>query len=100
MIKHTGSVRQEHPQGDTPGGLSINRFAGLVIVSLQDLKVLDREFRDVFGDGFGVVDGNLALLDELETRNLSICKYAVPFPSGCRSTYRCYQLGHGEEVKG
>lgn len=70
-------MSQEYSQGDTPGRLPMNRFASFIIVSLQDLKAFNSEFRKVPGDRFGVVDGNLALLDELQTSDLSICAHEI-----------------------
>ena len=68
---------KEHSQGDRPGWLAVDRFARLIIVSLQDLEALHREFRHVPGKGFGIIDVDSALLDELQTGDLFIWR------SGC-----------------
>jgi hypothetical protein len=94
-------MRQEHSQRDTPTRLPINRFASIVVVSFQDLKVINREFRKVIGDRCGVVDSYLALFDELQTRDLTRCGWAgirCCSDSG-RLTHRSDELRHGEEVK-
>lgn len=64
---------EEHSQGDRLRWLAVDRFARLIIVSLQDLEALHREFRHVLGKGFGIIDVDLALLDELQTGDLLIC---------------------------
>ena len=69
----TGGMRKEHSQGDAPRWLAVNGFTRLVVVSLQDLQAFHREFRNVSGDGFRIIDGDLALFDKLQTGDLLVC---------------------------